>query len=407
MTRKFIITASFICLSLFSIAQRVSVYEDCNYGGKGSLLCIGRYTLGQMGIGNDQLSSFRVPYGLKLTIYENDFFQGRSRAFTGDVYCLDRDWNDFASSVVVESTDNYNNNNGNYGNSITFYNDNYSGYSADLQPGNYYGFQLGQLKYNISSFRINNPDLQVRFYADENLSSYLATYDMSQGSLPGNVNDRVGSLVVERKTGNPGYTNGGNNTGADFTEGVYAVFYSDCNYQGNALRLRQGRYYSNDLGTLRNTIASMLVPPGLQVKFTVDNNKIFGWSPAENYSQNVACFDNNFRNASIGTITIEARSGWIWNRDRDKRNDGVTLYADDDYGGNSVTLRPGSYNSLNQVSGFQDGMLSSIWIPAGYSVVLYENENFNGASYTLTSSSKGLRLMGWNDRASSIKVMKN
>jgi hypothetical protein len=85
----------------------------------------------------------------------------------------------------------------------------------------------------------------------------------------------------------------------------------------------------------------------------------------------------------------------------------VTLYADDDYGGNSVTLRPGSYNSLNQVSGFQDAVLSSIWIPAGYTVILYENENFSGRSYTLTSSSKGLRLMGWNDRASSIKVMRN
>ncbi len=403
MKKRILFSSAILFISVFSFAQRVTLYEDCNYSGRSSSLGVGRYTMYEMGIGNDHLSSLQVPYGLKLIIYENDYFQGSYKTFTGDVSCLDRDWQDRTSSLVVESTDTYN---GGYGNSITFYNDNYSGYSQDLQPGSYRGYQLGALKYNISSFRINDPNLQVRLYADENLNNYLATYDMSQNYLPANVNDRVGSLVVENKAGGV-FNNGGNNYGNDFTEGSYAVFFSDCNFQGNALRLRQGRYYANDLGALRNAIASMQVPNGMQVKFTVDNNRIFGWSPAESYAQNVSCFDNNFRNANISSITIEQKSGWFWDRNRDKRTDGVTLYANDDYGGNSVTLKQGSYSSLNQVSGFQDKMLSSLWIPQGYSVVLYENENFGGTSYTLSSSVKDLRLSGWNDRASSIKVYKN
>jgi hypothetical protein len=57
--------------------------------------------------------------------------------------------------------------------------------------------------------------------------------------------------------------------------------------------------------------------------------------------------------------------------------------------------------------GFPDRSLSSIKIPSGYRVVLYDQPNLRGASYTLTSSRMGLNLIGWNDRASSISIYRD
>jgi hypothetical protein len=56
------------------------------------------------------------------------------------------------------------------------------------------------------------------------------------------------------------------------------------------------------------------------------------------------------------------------------------------------------------MAGFPERALSSIQIPSGYRVVLYDQPNLRGASYTLTSSRMSLNLLGWNDRAVSMAI---
>ncbi len=82
------------------------------------------------------------------------------------------------------------------------------------------------------------------------------------------------------------------------------------------------------------------------------------------------------------------------------------LFTDNDFRGQSIALNPGNYPSLSAM-GFPEQSLSSIQIASGYRVVLYDQPNFRGASYTLTSSRMSLNILGWNDRAASIVIVRD
>lgn len=80
-------------------------YEDINYGGWGVSLDLGEYNLSQMqanGIPNDSISSLKVPFGYKVTIYRDDNFQGASRVVTSDTSWIGSENNDWVSSMKIE-----------------------------------------------------------------------------------------------------------------------------------------------------------------------------------------------------------------------------------------------------------------------------------------------------------------
>jgi hypothetical protein len=79
---------------------------------------------------------------------------------------------------------------------------------------------------------------------------------------------------------------------------------------------------------------------------------------------------------------------------------------DANYQGQSATILPGTYATMAQ-AGFYNDAISSLRVPQGYRVVLYEHENFKGKTYTLTSDKSVFTLSGWNDKASSIAVYRN
>jgi hypothetical protein len=84
----------------------VTVYQHCDYGGYSVPLQVGTYTLSDLqnkGVVNDDLSSIKVPDGLKVLAFEHDNFGGSSWEFSGDDRCfVDRGLNDVVSSVRVE-----------------------------------------------------------------------------------------------------------------------------------------------------------------------------------------------------------------------------------------------------------------------------------------------------------------
>ena len=84
----------------------------------------------------------------------------------------------------------------------------------------------------------------------------------------------------------------------------------------------------------------------------------------------------------------------------------VTIYVDGNYKGQAVSLLPGTYSSMQQI-GFPNKALSSLTVPEGFRVVLYENENFVGKKYTITQSKTGFSFSGWNDKTSSIAVYRD
>ena len=83
-------------------ANAVVIYQHGDFQGASQQLTEGSYTLASLQIGNDQLSSLRVPSGIKVTLYEHEGFSGRSKTFTEDTRWVGDDFNDLTSSIKIE-----------------------------------------------------------------------------------------------------------------------------------------------------------------------------------------------------------------------------------------------------------------------------------------------------------------
>jgi hypothetical protein len=66
----------------------VSLYPECNFEGSEYQVGIGKYTVEQMGIPKNALSSLRVPPGLKVILYAGPSFNGRTYELNKDIACL-------------------------------------------------------------------------------------------------------------------------------------------------------------------------------------------------------------------------------------------------------------------------------------------------------------------------------
>jgi hypothetical protein len=82
--------------------KEVMIFEDANYAGAFQILEIGQTDQGNLSIGDNKLSSALVPYGMVLRLFENPGFSGAFTELREDTPAVSMDWNDRASSVVVE-----------------------------------------------------------------------------------------------------------------------------------------------------------------------------------------------------------------------------------------------------------------------------------------------------------------
>ena len=89
----------------------------------------------------------------------------------------------------------------------------------------------------------------------------------------------------------------------------------------------------------------------------------------------------------------------------------ATFYKDCSYAGTAVALPAGDYPlSALQGRGILNDDVSSLRVNAGFEVVLYENDNFTGASLTVGSAGNAclvnnpLGAANWNDKTTSLRV---
>jgi len=84
-------------------SAEVIVYKDRNFAGKSLALKKGQYKMGQLSkVGNDTISSLRVPEGYTVTLYADDNFKGKTLTCDSDTPWLgDYHFNDITSSIVV------------------------------------------------------------------------------------------------------------------------------------------------------------------------------------------------------------------------------------------------------------------------------------------------------------------
>jgi len=88
----------------------------------------------------------------------------------------------------------------------------------------------------------------------------------------------------------------------------------------------------------------------------------------------------------------------------------ATFYKDCNYGGTAVALPVGDYTlSALQAKGILNDDISSLQVSGGYQVLLYADDNFGGASLTVTANNSclvnnALGTGNWNDQTTSLRV---
>ncbi|WP_432840113.1 galactose-binding domain-containing protein [Dactylosporangium sp. CA-092794] len=87
---------------------------------------------------------------------------------------------------------------------------------------------------------------------------------------------------------------------------------------------------------------------------------------------------------------------------------GPAFYADANYGGASATLAAGSYDLAQlQAAGIANDTVSSIRVPAGYTVTAYADAGFSGTAWTFTADAPNLVNTGNNDAISSVRIARS
>ena len=154
------------------------------------------------------------------------------------------------------------------------------------------------------------------------------------------------------------YVNAENDTysSAIVPAGLHAIAYADFNYQGKSIVLKAGRYPNLGTFLLNDAVSSLKV-------------------------------------MKEGGDTYAAR-----------------FYTDKNFGGKALLMPPGaSIPRLDTVPGLdsRDNAISSSIISPGYYALIYPEFNYKGTPGKLLPGSIGLLGNAWNDKISSIKILKS
>jgi hypothetical protein len=407
----------------YAYSQSVTLYQDCNYRGGSRTLSPGRYSLDRIGFGGGTLSSFRVPRGLKLVLYDgNEPGTGSKMRYESDMACLSRDWNDRARSILIEY-DNSGGGNSNAGNNypvypsyggsngaqVILYEDcSLMGNNGSLSPGSYDTRDMRIRNDAISSIRIPR-GYSVTVFRDGGFRGESQTYYSNVYCLDGRWTDQISSVIVR----GPGDNSGGSNNypSGGSSSGDRVQVFEDCDYRGNRGEFRPGSYKTGYLIVKNDRISSMRIPRGFRV-IAFENDDFKG--NRRTFTGDQYCLDGAW-NDKISSMVVEGPGGGSnnYNDDYNSSNNnynnynnynGITVYMDSWYRGDHVVFNNGYHDLRN---GNLQANISSMSIQPGYRVTVYDDFNFRGRSQTFTGSVPNLSGLGWNDRIRSIIVSRN
>ncbi len=187
----------------------ITLYADCGFRGSRYSIGLGTYTANELGIGNDRLSSLRIPEGYRVTLYVDNNKRGFSKEFRYDVECLTSEGlNDRVSSINVSRANNwqssqsnkkaYRPSGGSSGDVVLYRDCNYRGTSLRLGEGVYYARDLNPIGNDrLSSLRIPK-GYTVTLYMDNELRGQRAVFTVDISCLPSVFNDKTSSIEIKR-----------------------------------------------------------------------------------------------------------------------------------------------------------------------------------------------------------------
>lgn len=389
-----------------SRAPMVTLYMH-DFAGESKALPPGNYEFADFGgIGNDQLSSVKIPKGMTVTLYEHSGFQGRKLVLTGDAgagFLVRNNFNDVASSLVVTAAPEpaavpvpavvpaviiapviiqpaapvtapavvdakpakpM----------VTIYQGDFNGVSKTLEPG----------WYDIDNLAIGNDELSsIRIPFGFRVTLY------EHGEFKGR------SLVLNQDT-HPQFLEDNDFNNRTSSLKVYAIPMAtiyEGDYSGKSASLVPGRYGPEELGIFTDALSSVRVPQGLQVTL-YEHRGFEGQSLLLKQDAAEAYLRSYFFDNITSSIEVEQVENAV---------PMVTLYQDD-FSGPSNKLTAGNYD--HQYLGINNNSLSSIRIPRGMKVTLYESGGFEGRTLELKSDTNtgSMSANNFDNITSSIKI---
>jgi hypothetical protein len=243
-----------------------------------------------------------------------------------------------------------------------FYDTNHKGLFIDLPiPGNYTANQISLPAKSASSILIPK-GYQAVLYTNDYFTGDLIVLTSSQRDF-GKFNDKMVSLEIHKIF--------------EKEKEHVAIIHSHYGYYGKKTGLAIGESYR--IATPQ--IGSIMIDPGNEV-FIYDNTILTDlYSSSMNSISNLMPF--------IATVNVQKMGSFP--------TDYAIFYDDVDYKGYHYILlnHPIVYNITT-------GKLSSLQIPPNYEVVLYEQQNMQGAHITLSGDIPNLVFYLFNDRAMTI-----
>ena len=320
-------------------------YENSNYGGWSVSLPEGTYDCSDIiakGIKNDAISSLKVNSGYKVTLYNNEGFNGTSKAFTGDASYVGNEINDKTSSIKIEKWD---------GSSSVTYN------TVKLSNGKYSIKSVANEKYVVAENGGSDPIVANRdSYGGSWETFYLINNDDGTVSLKADANNKYVCAVLDEENQ---LVPRSESVGTWEKFQIYKI--SDTEY--GLKSAENGKYVKADLDNGGKLIAG---------------------------SDSIAGAWEAFNIEKLGDETSSAKA---------------TFYENSNYSGWSVALSEGRYDYGTMISkGIKNDQISSVKVADGYKVTLYNNAGFAGSKKTLFTDASGLG--DFNDKTSAIVIEK-
>ena len=324
-------------------------YEHSNYGGWAVSLEEGSYDYKDIlakGIVNDQISSLRVSDGYKVTIYDNQGFNGTSKEFTSDASYVGNEMNDKTSSIKIEKINNQTS-------TTTSYD------TVKLSDGKYSIKSVANEKYVVAENGGSDPIVANRdSYGGSGETFYIVNNDDGTVSIKSDANNKYICAVLDEENQ---LTPRSDSIGTWEKFKIYKI--NDSEY--GIRSAENGKYVKADLDNGGKLIAG---------------------------SDSIAGAWEAFNIEKVGETTT---------------NDNVaTFYENSNYSGWSVSLPEGTYDYSDIIAkGIKNDAISSLKVSSGYKVTLYDNAGFKGTSkeFTGDASYVGNEI---NDKTSSIKIEK-
>lgn len=365
-------------------AQEASVelYKNYNFSGEQLRLDSPGYHALPYNF-NDQVSSLVVPSGYTVTLYEERNQAGRSITLGAGRHNISG-FNDLISSLTIKRVSGEPNVNS--GNSVVeFFQDfDFVGQSLKVDTSGYY--PMPSSFNNQASSLIVTEGYEVTLYEDYNQVGRSIKLGAGRHNIS-RFNDIVSSVVIRRA----GETTPGNPDSSGKKE---VQLYDDLNYRGDRLIVNTTGYYAVPR-YFDNRLSSVVVPKGLEVTLFEHYDRGGRSTILRAGRHNLSDFNDTVSSMVVRNADDVGNPG---NQPIPGRRE-VQFYDDMNFRGDRIVVDKTGYFAFPR---YFDNRLSSVVVPKGYELTLFENYNQGGDSIVLRPGRHNLS--NFDDVASSVVV---